>query len=98
MSVHITVSGALLSGHNVYSITCIVNGADNLNPSITYQWTKDNGTRTQIPVGHIPSVLSLSPLRLFDAGQYTCQATVRSQYLSRDIMLMESWDVTFNQS
>ena len=57
-----------------YSLICnvTVTGADTGDPSITYQWTKDNGTQT---LG-TDRVLSFSPLRLSDAGQYTCQATV----------------------
>ena len=56
-----------------YSLTCgaTVTGAG--NPSITYQWTKNNGTQTQIGTD---KVLSFSPLRLSDAGRYTCQAAV----------------------
>ena len=59
-----------------YSLTCGVNGTGNLNASITYQWTKNNGTQTQIQVGADPAVLFFSPLNLSDAGQYTCQVTV----------------------
>ena len=57
-----------------YSLTCsvTVTGADAGNPSITYQWTKNNGTQTQVGTDR---VLSFSPLRLSDAGWYTCQAT-----------------------
>ena len=78
-------------GQNGYSLTCGVNGAENLNSSITYQWTKNNA---QIQVGGDPKVLSFSPLRLSDAGQYTCQATVSSHYLNNDITVMNSQDLT----
>ena len=80
-------------GQNGYSLTCDVNGAENLNSSITYQWTKNNATQTQIQVGADPKVLSFSPLRLSDAGQYTCQATVSSHYLNNDITVMNSQDL-----
>ena len=73
-------------GQNGYSLTCGVSGAGNLNPTITYQWTKNNGTQTQIQVGANSGVLSFSPLRLSDAGQYTCQATISSPYLNDDII------------
>ena len=56
-------------GQSGYSLIC--GGA--ANPSITYQWTKNNGSQTQVGTNR---VLSFSPLRLSDAGQYTCQATV----------------------
>ena len=77
-------------GQNGYSLTCGVIGPENLitNASITYQWTKNNNTLTQMQVGADPKVLTFSPLRLSDAGQYTCQATVN------DIIVMNSQDVT----
>ena len=81
-------------GQSGYSLMCGVTGAENLNPSVSYQWTKNNGTLTQIQVGADPSVLSFSPLRLSDAGRYTCQATVSSPYLSSDITVMDTQDVT----
>ena len=71
-----------------YSLTCDVTGAENLSPSITYQWTKNNGTQ----VG-TDGVLSFSPLRLSDAGRYTCQPTVSSPSLSGDITMTDAHDV-----
>ena len=84
VSVQITTSGAPMLGQS-YSLTCGVNGAENLSVSITYQWIKD--TQTQIQVG---AVLSFSPLRLSDAGNYTCQATVMSSLLSAPITVTSS--------
>ena len=60
-------------GESGYYLTCGVTVTGAANPSITYQWTKNNGTQTQVGTDR---VLSFSPLRLSDAGQYTCQATV----------------------
>ena len=58
-------------GQSGYSLICgvTVTGADAGNPSIAYQWTKNNGTQTQVGADR---VLSFSPLRLSDAGRYTC--------------------------
>ena len=82
-------------GQSGYSLTCNVSpGAENLNSSITYQWTKNNGTQTQIQVRPDPKVLSFSLLRLSDTGRYTCQATVSSTYLNNSITRMDSIDVT----
>ena len=94
IAVQITASGALLLGQNSYSIICGINGTENLNSTITYQWIKNNGTQTQIQVGADPKVLSFSPLSLSDAGRYTCQATVSSPYLNNDIIRTDSQDVT----
>ena len=79
-------------GQGGYSLTCdlTVTGAENLNSSITYQWTKNNGTQTLVGADR---VLSFSSLRLSDAGQYTCQATVSSPYLNNDITIMDTHDV-----
>ena len=81
-------------GQNGYSLTCGVNGANNLNHTTAYQWIKNNGTQTQIQVGSDPKVLSFSPLSLSDAGLYTCQATVSSPYLNNDITMVDSQDVS----
>ena len=88
-------SGTPMLGQNGYSLICNVSGAENLSPSITYQWTKNNGTQTQtIQVGGTDfRFLSFSPLRLSDAGQYTCQATISSPYLNNDIIVMNSQDI-----
>ena len=75
-----------------YSLICGVTGAENLNSSITYQWTKNNGTQTQVPNG--AKTLSFSTLRFSDAGQYSCQATVSSPYLKNFITIMDSQNVT----
>ena len=77
ISVQITANGNKMVGQIGYSLTCDVTVTGAENPSITYQWTKHNGTDTQIQVG-TDRVVSFSPLRLSDAGQYTCQATAVS--------------------
>ena len=73
-------------GQSGYYLTCGVTGA--VNSSITYQWTKNNGTQTQVVTD---SVLSFSPLKLSHAGRYTCQATVSSPC---NITKMATHDVT----
>lgn len=75
-----------------YSLICSVNGAENLNPSISYQWTKNNGTQIQMQTGNDPQVLSFSLFRLSDVGEYTCLATISSSYLN-DITVMETQHV-----
>ena len=75
-------------GQSSYSLTCGVTVTGTAYPSITYQWTKDNGNQT-IQVG-TDRVLSFSPLRLSDAGRYTCQTTVNPCSLTK----MDTQDVT----
>ena len=80
-------------GESGFTLTCCVIGADHLNPFITYQWTKDNGTQTQIQDGSNPRTVSFHSLRVSDAGRYTCQATISSASLSNDIVWSASHDV-----
>ena len=104
VSVEITTSGAKVLGQSGYSLTCgvTVTRADAGNPSITYQWTKNNGTQA-IQVGTDRSrVLSFSPLRLSDAGLYTCQATVTSlcsvnnNMDMQDVTLQSEFNYSYN--
>ena len=63
------------------SLECVVDGAENLNAYISYRWTKNNGTHTEILVEYRTSlILTFSPLSLSDAGHYTCNATIDSKY------------------
>ena len=74
-----------------YSLICnvTVTGTDAANPSIAYKWTKrNNGTQAQVGTDR---VLSFSPLRLSNAGRYTCQATITSPC---NIIEMDTEDVT----
>ena len=82
-----------------YTLMCVINGAKSLDAPLTYQWTKNSDTLMQkaITISN-SSVLIFSPLRLSDAGRYTCHATVSSPYLRTDITLTESWNIIFSQS
>ena len=90
--IQITTSGASVLGQS-YSLICSVTGAENLDSSIIYQWTKNNGTQTQVPNGPDPKTLSFLTLGFSDAGQYTCQATVISPYLIDVITGMDTHDI-----
>ena len=88
ISVQITASPGTPMLEQSYSLTCDVTGAENLRPSITYQWTNSNGDQ----IG-TDTVLSFSSFGFSDAGQYACQANVSSPYLSGDITMMDAHDV-----
>ena len=67
-----------------YFLTCnftVVNSL--LNPTMTYQWTKNNGTQTQ--VGTNSNTLSFASLKLSDAGRYKCEVTITSSSFNEDI-------------
>ena len=76
-------------GQSGYSLTCDVTGDENLNPTITYQWTMDNGN-SQTQVGTNSNSLSFSPLSLSNAGRYTCSVTVSSLYLDGNVVVSSS--------
>ena len=87
----------LMVGQSGYTLTCIASGAENLNPAITYQWTRNYGT-TQTQVGINSKMFTLgtdpSPLQLSNAGNYECRVTVGSSLLNNDIMAASSHRVT----
>ena len=67
ISVQISNSGAVPNAGQNYQLTCNVFGAENLNPTIIYRWTKisDSG---QTQLGTNSSILSFTPLQLTDAA------------------------------
>ena len=97
ISVLITSSGAPILGQSNYFLTCTANGTGPLDPTInTYQWTKNNGTNigSEQILGENSAILPFSnPLKLSDAGQYTCQvnASYNSLYLD-EILVVEDLD------
>ena len=75
-----------------YQLTCDVLGAENLKPTITYQWIKNSSS--QIQVESNSNTLSFTPLRLSDAANYVCTVTIASNYLTGDIAAMISQEVS----
>ena len=94
ISVQINTSGSPVLGERGYTLTCCVIGGENLNPFITYQWTKNNGTETQIQDGSNPRTISFDHLRVSDAGRYTCQARISSASLSNEFTWSTFHEVT----
>jgi hypothetical protein len=74
--VQIRDNGATPSLGQSYSLTCGVTGTS--DPVSSYQWRKDGTVLSETG-----QTLSLSPLSLSDAGQYTCQVSVDGMMLSR---------------
>ena len=91
MAVQIRENIAPQIGLSDYTLTCTISGAETLNTNMTYRWFKDINTPTRNSVGTNTSVLSFSsPLKLSNAGNYTCQvSTVReSQNPAINVMIM----------
>ena len=73
---------------HMYTLNCSVYEYEKLaNPTISYQWIKNNGIQTQ--VGNNPNTLVFSSLKLSDAGKYTCKVDIQSSYLSNGISINE---------
>ena len=83
LTVEVSASGGASIGIKGFSLTCSLSGADNLDATVSYQWTKNNGTRTQL--GSNTNRLSFSSLRLSDTGEYVCVAFVSLPYLQYPI-------------
>ena len=92
VSVQVSGGGATPTAGESYQLTCSVPGAENLNPTTTYRWTRNSGSG-QTQVGANSNTLSFTPLRLADAASYVCGVTVSSSYLASDITAMNSFDV-----
>ena len=84
MSIQITEStnGNVPIAGMPYDLICNALGAENLNPNITYQWTK-NSDSSQI--GTNSNILSFAPIRITDSGNYSCLVNVDSSYLAGHI-------------
>ena len=88
MTVEIIDSGATPTAGVNYQLVCSVSVTENLSPTITYQWTKNNGGQTQVG-----TILSFTPLRLLDAANYACMTTIGSSNLVENITAMNSQDI-----
>ena len=75
ITVQIGDGGVTPTAGQSYTLTCSVSGTS----VPTYQWRKDGS----VIQGETTELLS-SPLRLSDAGQYTCEVTVNSMTLTDD--------------
>ena len=71
-----------MMGQTDKTLTCDVSGADNLDPTITYRWTR-NGDPVTVPDSS-SNTFSFSPLGLSQAGVYTCRVTVSSSLLNQN--------------
>ena len=78
-TIRVTISMGNIMLGQAHELNCSASGAEKLNPTINYKWTKMNDTGTFTEVGTNSNILSLSPLYLSDAGSYTCEVNITSQ-------------------
>ena len=77
-----------------HSLICRIEGADDLDLSINYQWTKNSGGQDLLQLTEMSFNLSFSALKLSDAGQYNCQVTVHSDHLNENIVINTSYNLS----
>ena len=85
--VDIADSGIPTVGKN-YTLICSVSGAEKLNPTIIYGWYKNTDSQTQLG-----TTLFFQSFTLSDAGRYTCNVSIGSDYLNGNISLETFQDV-----
>ena len=78
VSIEITTSIRPVIGMGYY-LTCTVTGADQLDPTITYQWYKDGS----VLFNETELNFTIDSLTYTDAGGYMCVANVSSEHLSQ---------------
>ena len=83
ISINISDSAAHLTAGGSYNLTCCVYGVENLHPTLTYHWIRNNVTLMQ--AGTNSSMLLFSPLRLSDAGEYVCHVIIASDHLANNV-------------
>ena len=89
ITVSIAFSVATPMVGSMYSLTCIVTGAERLTDAmVTNQWFK-NGVDLMVS-GWTMATLSFCSLTFTDAGNYTCEATVTSSLLSGPVSFNSS--------
>ena len=88
------VSGDTPTAGELYVLSCTVTGFGRLNPTIVYQWFKDN----TVVSGETQSSVTFPFLSLSDAGRYRCDVTVSSNSLSQSISAMSNTKVLILQS
>ena len=83
-----SINEALPTAGEDYGLFCgILAGAENLNSTVTYQWTR-NGDSYQVETGS--STPSFNPVRLSDVANYSCLIIIASSYLTANIVTMTS--------
>ena len=88
--VNVSDSGSTADVGGDLSLSCRIFGHENLaNLSVEYQWLKNGST-----LYHNSSMLTFAPLKLSEAGLYTCIVTISSSYLLDKLYPMEviSWN------
>ncbi|XP_064386500.1 CUB and sushi domain-containing protein 3-like isoform X1 [Halichondria panicea] len=89
IQVVISPSGIPMAGQS-FSLTCSLTGGASLQPTLSYQWTREGGSL-------MPSTATLNfdSLYLSDAGQYSCQVILTSSQLEGEHTVAAHYTIEF---
>ena len=69
---------------------CVVLGADNLNSTLTYKWTKSNSSQTLCVPTTNNALFNFSLIKVSDAANYSCEVNISSSYLEESVVMVNS--------
>ena len=86
-------TGPFTAGQS-YTLTCTatVTGGGTLSPTTTITWIHPSGSMTSGAGSSLN--LILSPLRVSDAGQYTCNVRVSSPFLTGTLSSIDTFNIS----
>ncbi|XP_064386182.1 sushi, von Willebrand factor type A, EGF and pentraxin domain-containing protein 1-like isoform X2 [Halichondria panicea] len=85
----ISPSGGPMAGQS-FSLTCSLSGGASLQPTLSYQWTREGG-----PLMTNTATLNFDTLYLSDAGQYSCQVILTSSQLEGEHTVAAHYTIEF---
>ena len=81
-----TFEGRYFTTGTNFSLICIINGTEKLRSELTFEWMHFNGTVLE-KAGTNSRDLHFSPLKLSDAGEYTCTVNISSSLLKTNLII-----------
>ncbi|XP_064386238.1 E-selectin-like [Halichondria panicea] len=85
----ISPSGVPMAGQS-FSLTCSLSGGASLQPTLSYQWTREGGSLMTST-----ATLNFDTLYLSDAGQYSCQVILTSSQLEGEHTVAAHYTIEF---
>ena len=85
----ISPSGGPMAGQS-FSLTCSLSGGASLQPTLSYQWTREGGSLMTNT-----ATLNFDTLYLSDAGQYSCQVILTSSQLEGEHTVAAHYTIEF---
>ncbi len=73
-----------------FSLTCSLTGGASLQPTLSYQWTREGGSLMTST-----ATLNFDTLYLSDAGQYSCQVILTSSQLEGQHTVAAHYSIHF---